>query len=147
MSLYKPYHLLLLAGLSLLVCALFSTNESINVHVHDTYVVMTHSFFYGTFAVLSFLFWSIYILTRRLLLSNLLTWLHVVLTLLAMALFICIPLFSYPRRYVDVTPWSGFNEFHRTNEIVVGSTIIFTVAQLMLVVNIVGGLFRRARRR
>ena len=148
MSIYRPYHLLLLAGIALFISALISTKETIDFHVHDTYIVATRSSFFWVLALFTYLLWSIYFLTRKVLLSNKLTWLHVVPTLVAIALFICLPHFSfYDRSYLDLTPWTTFNKFQGTREVSVIVAIIFIIAQLLLIVNLVGGVFNWVRKR
>jgi heme/copper-type cytochrome/quinol oxidase subunit 1 len=147
MSIYKPYHLLLLAALSLLISSFLSSKGTLDIHVHDTYFVIAHFEFNLALAILAFILWAIYMLTRNLPLSSLLTWIHVVLTLLALGLFISLPLFGYPEKYLDISPWGNFNELNRANEIVAVIIISFTLAQLILVVNIFRGLFRRLRKR
>jgi heme/copper-type cytochrome/quinol oxidase subunit 1 len=146
-SIYKPYHLLLIAALSLLISAFLSRKATIDLQFHDTYFVIDHVQFYLLLSVPVFILWGIYMFTRNILLSRPLTWIHVALSLLTIAVFICLPLFSYPARYVNVSPWRSFNEFHRVNEIVAGAAIVFTLAQLTLIFNIVGGLVRWLRRR
>jgi heme/copper-type cytochrome/quinol oxidase subunit 1 len=147
MSIYKPYQLLLLAALSLLISGFLSAKGTIDLHFHDTYFVIDHVQFYLILSLPAFVLWTIYLLTRNILLSHLMTWVHVALTLLAIGAFICLPLFSYPARYVDVSPWSTFNEFQTTNKIIAGIALIFTLARLILIVNIVGGIVRRLSRR
>jgi heme/copper-type cytochrome/quinol oxidase subunit 1 len=146
MFLYKPYQVLLLAALSLLIGGFLSAKGTIDLRFHDTYFVIDHVQFYLLLSIPAFILWTIYLLARNILLSQLMTWIHVALTLLAIGAFICLPLFSYPARYVDVSPWSTFNEFQRTNQIMAGIALIFTLAQLILIFNIVGGV-RRLRRK
>ncbi|MGZ3951335.1 MAG: hypothetical protein ACXVBZ_08060 [Flavisolibacter sp.] len=147
MSIRKPYHQLLLAGVSLLISASISTKETIDFHVHDTYIVVTRSSFYWVLAMLTYLLWAIYFLTRKVLLSNTLIWLHVVPTVIAIALFICVPFLSYPDRYVDLSPFSAFNRAYRATQLLVGAALVFMLAQVFLVVNIAGGVFNWLRRR
>ena len=141
MSIRKPYHLLLLAAVSLSISALFSVEETIDFHFHDTYFVVAHSSFDWILATLSYFLWGIYFLARKVLLSNTLTLLHVVPTLLAIALFVCLPFFSYRGRYVELSPYSAFNNFHKATQLVAASAIVFIIAQLFFVVNIFGGVF------
>ena len=144
MSIYKPYHLLLLAGLSLLISALIPTDQTLDIHVHDTYFVIAHSSLYWVFAIFTYFLWGVYVLARNTLFSNWLTWFHVVITLLTVAFFICLPFFGNLPGYIDVSSWLSFNKFQR---VLASIALLFIVAQLMLVMNIVGGLFIWLRNR
>ena len=147
MSIYRPYHLLLLAGIALLISALIPTEETMDLHVHDTYIVTTRSSFYWALAMLTYLLWGICFLTRKVLLSNTLTWLHVIPTLVVIVLFICLPLFSFHRRYLDLTPWSTFNELEGIKVVLASAAIVFIIAQILLIVNLVGGVFNWLRKK
>lgn len=141
MFIRKPYHLLLLAGISLFISALISTKETIDFHFHDTYFVVTGSFFYWVLAIIVYVLWGIYFLSRKVLHSNTLTWFHVVPTLIAIALFSCAPFFGYPGRFVDLSPFSAFGRIHRATQFLAVGAIVFIIAQFLLVVNIAGGVY------
>ena len=147
MTIYKPYHLLLLAGILFSIAALTSTKETVDIHVHDTYFVVTRSFLYWAFVILTYFLWGIYVLTGKFLFANVLTWLHVLLTLGTLILFISVPLFNYQKSYIDLNPWTSFNKFNLISKILAWVTIILLLAQAMFIVNIITGFVIMLKKR
>ena len=147
MFIYKPYHLLLLVSILLFIRALLSTKEMIDIHVHDTYIVTTFSFLYWILVLLTYFLWGIYVLTRNILFANVLTWVHVILTVGVLILFICVPLFNYKISYLDLSPWTSFNKFNSTSKILAWGAIILILVQLIFIVNIVGGMITWRKKR
>jgi hypothetical protein len=55
MFLNRPYHLFLLAGgVSLMISALIVKYDTIDIHIHDTYLVLTRSFLFWVLAILTY---------------------------------------------------------------------------------------------
>jgi hypothetical protein len=44
---------------------------------------------------------------------------------------------------MDPSPWSNFNRFQKVNQILAVSFIIFIITQVLLIVNVVGGVLKR----
>lgn len=83
----KPYELFGLMALLFFIISLFGSNKSIDLNFHDTYIVISNVSIFRGLAVLLLFIWSVYLLSRRILLSKILIWLHVALTLLAIFIF------------------------------------------------------------
>jgi drug/metabolite transporter (DMT)-like permease len=145
----QPYRLFLFAGLFFLMASfLVSEKLTMDVHLHDTYFVLTYSVVFLCFAFLAIVIWAFYQLTNRLRYSKKLTWAHVMLTIAAVLMFIGVIFWSNdstaPKQYFDI---SSFELFHwYRGSILCGAiaVFIFVVGQLLWLVNIIRGTMKRA---
>jgi len=148
----NPYHFLLLTGLVLVLSTFFlKEDRSIDIHVHDTYYVIAHGHVFYFLAFLVWVLWFLYLLTRKILFSTSLTWVHVVLTLLAILFLLFLlnvgaDIFnSRPVRYLDYSNWTTFNGFQRSNRWIAYTTGALLLGQITYVVNLVAGTVKRIR--
>jgi heme/copper-type cytochrome/quinol oxidase subunit 1 len=56
----KPYVIFIPIILILVIAGFFTTEETFDINIHDTYYVISHSYFYFLLAILSFLNFMIY---------------------------------------------------------------------------------------
>jgi heme/copper-type cytochrome/quinol oxidase subunit 1 len=147
MLLSKPYHLFLWAGLLLVLFSFVLPEQTVDIHVHDTYYVVDQPQILWMLAVVVYIFFGFYLLVQKLLLSQKLTWIHTTLTLLCIAGFICFPLFARYKNYVDFTSWTSFHRFEKSMVVVKGILLVFLTAQLLLLVNVIGGVIKKIQRR
>lgn len=139
-----PYHLFGVATL-LLLCAIFSSDLKklgfFDLHLYDTYFIVStiHLFIY--LAILLFVFWMIYVLTSKILLSRILTWLHIVVTIILAAIIIFI--IYAPNKAFNNSPdfrqWSSYPSQSRAIAIVI---LLWLSGQLLFLVNLVGGVLK-----
>jgi heme/copper-type cytochrome/quinol oxidase subunit 1 len=144
----KPYNLVGLMALLLLIVSLFSSNGAIDFNLHDTYFVIAGVNICLIIAGFLLIIWVIYIVSYRLLLSIVLTWVHVVATVLAGIMYLKYYLLSVsidgiPRRYYAFT---DFNAVKPIYVLLVVSAVIFITGQFIFLVNLLGGLIKRAFR-
>lgn len=148
----RPYNLLLPTAVLILIASFLTFAKTSNMHLYDTYFVvsMTHSFW--IIVMLLSLFWALYFLTRRLQLSNFLTWLNVILLIATSVSFVVLSLYfntSYeglggmPRRYYDYTAWNNFDLYDTQTKGVVFATLSFTFALIIFIVSVVLGLLKK----
>lgn len=79
----RPYNLLLLLAIVLLlVSILTNADKVIDIHIHDTMFVIAYRHFLWLLASVSISLWLLGLLTGKFLKSNILSWAHVVATVL-----------------------------------------------------------------
>jgi cytochrome c oxidase subunit I len=93
----------------------FAGTSTLDIHLHDTYIVFTNASWGVIFLVLSLLPFMCQLLLRNKVTCNkTLLGLHVLLTCIIMVVFFCCNRFSYqgiagtPRRYYDYTTWGDY---------------------------------------
>jgi cytochrome c oxidase subunit I len=146
----KPYGMLTLAAL-LVILVSFSLNGSIDIHLHDTYFVITQVHLFWAVALLLLLLAFFYRALEQILFSRWLTWLHIVPTLTGLALLV-FP-FRYqgftdmPRRYYEYSAWEAHQSFQGQNQILSLIIISWFLAQFLFLLHILLGLLRLFSRR
>ncbi|MGJ7031162.1 hypothetical protein [Niabella hirudinis] len=141
-----PYVLLLVTAIVLFIAGLFtSTKTTIDIHLHDTMLVVAQAHILGFAAFFLFLLWLIYMATHRILFSNKLTWFHILATLV---LLVFVLWYGYrhlngllvsPRRYTE-EPASFFSD---ANAVLVCSIAALIVVQLAFIINLLTGWYRK----
>jgi cytochrome c oxidase subunit 1 len=129
-------------------------NSTIDIHVHDTYFVIAHfhivmgvSAFFGMFA--GVYHWFPKMFGRYL--NNTLGYIHFWVTLVGAYLIFWpmhyMGLAGVPRRYLDFTLWTSFNQFADLNKFISVVTIIVFAVNLMFVFNFFYSMFKGRRLR
>jgi heme/copper-type cytochrome/quinol oxidase subunit 1 len=149
----KPYNLFLLIGFIFVVISLFvlSQHNSIDIHLHDTYFVITHTHFFWFLAILALFVWVLYLLTNKFLFSKALTWIHVIITILTLVFFALALYYGdnlsnlQPRRYYEYSSLDSFNDYDRYTKTIGTVLSILIFGQIIFVINVIVGLFKRKR--
>ncbi|WP_300601674.1 hypothetical protein [Niabella sp.] len=145
-----PFVLLPVTAILLFIAGLFtSNNEWINVHLPDTVFMMPRGHMMGFSAFFLFLLWLINIATYNILFSDKLIWFHILATL-AILSFVLLYTNIYPgelsgdppRRYIEggEERASGSQD---VNTILLCSSIVFVLVQLVFIANVLIGLYRK----
>jgi heme/copper-type cytochrome/quinol oxidase subunit 1 len=144
----KPFELFGLFALFFLLISFIPFKQQLDVNLHDSYFVFSIQSIFIICTIYFLLIWSMYLLTNRLLFSVRLIWIHFLITILPAIILIIIsmiklPLEGVPRRYYS------FDEFEKTKPvfnfyvIYSGTAITMLLGQLLLPINILGGLIKR----
>jgi hypothetical protein len=135
----------LVEALLLVILGFIARTSTIDIHLHDTYIVIYSRLICFALASVMFVYALIYFFTQRSLLISIFSWLHFWGTTASM----CLIFFYLPtetdipvvRRYIDMSLWQKFNW-----PVTLGIKV-FLIANAFLVVNLIGGLVKRIKRR
>jgi heme/copper-type cytochrome/quinol oxidase subunit 1 len=147
----KPYNLLLWTALFLVLTSFFilKQNNSVDIHLHDTYFVIAHTHVFWLLAIVALIVWILYLLTNKILYSKALTWTHIIITMLTLLLFALNLFFDngfinpVPRRYYDYSNWNSFNNYTTLTKAIGISIFVLLLGQFIFVINFIMGLFKR----
>ena len=150
---HKPYRILILGAiLTFIVGQLLIDNSFLDIHLHDKYFVFSSTNYIWFPTVLLLILWILYKTTNKLLYSQQLSWIHILLSTFLASFFAISPyvlsnsyegLAGMPRRYLDFEESSITSFFRKMNktEIIIFSILIF--GQLLYLVNLTLGLLRK----
>lgn len=145
--LLKPYHLLILTALLLLISSFFVSNQSVDIHFYDTYYVIDAAWLFWGLIVILITAWLLYKVTKRILFSPFLTWIHILVTILTAVLIVSFLLWG------DLTQASinnevssqDFESYQRRNRRIAFVIAALLLGQLPYFINLIVGFIKRAR--
>lgn len=113
--------------------------DTIDIHVHDTYYIIARGHILFGFGCLLLLIWLIYQMAKSKLYSELLTKIHVFITLAAIAILLFL-LYLFPQKtFVDLS------SIRNHNNLLEAIILLLTLIQIVLPLNIILGLFSRKK--
>ena len=148
----QPYHLLVPIIILILVLSLFvGWSLTTDIHTHDTYYIIPTRYFIQAYAVFLILLWCIYRFTNKLLLSSIVTWVHLGITIILVITLVGFTFWpgivsgaGMPRRYID---YSDFDAFKRLNNFLTAMTLALLFSQALYIINLAGGLLFKKKSR
>ena len=138
----------------ILICVLqiFYGNTALDIHLHDTYFVMSYSYplFFVALAFAIFVatyYWFDKIFKRQM--NYTLGYIHFWVSFLGSS-FLLLPmqyiqLVGMPRRYYDYSDSNSFNAFNNQNTFISIVTLLLVIAQLLFVFNFCYSIFRKPK--
>jgi heme/copper-type cytochrome/quinol oxidase subunit 1 len=147
-----PYNLFLLASMIVWLMSAAKTSSIIDIHFYDTYIILPGrmGMWIATF-ILLFL-WTLYLLTKQILYSKMLIWIHVMGTITCVLAIIWLMdllavsgLAGTPRRYYAVNDDPAYKLFNSPTEAMNCLLGLLLLMQLLFLLNLALGLYRKRR--
>ena len=145
----KPYKLLLWAAFALVLASFFITSDSVDIHLHDTYFIIAVKHLFWALGLIAVIIWALYKLTFEFLFSRLLTWVHIIATIITLIILVLV-IYSgdslsspKPRQYYDYSNWNSLNTYNQYAKTLGILLSIVLIGQVAYLINLIGGLIKR----
>ncbi|MBX3255373.1 MAG: hypothetical protein KF862_14625 [Chitinophagaceae bacterium] len=120
--------------------------------MRDTYFVFPLTYFVWTLSVTLLVIWLQYLVTKNILYSKTLIWIHIIFTIVGCFFILTIPYFltnayeglaGMPRRYYDIGQSKTYQFFGKLTTTAVVFAFILVAGQLTYLINLAIGLTKR----
>jgi hypothetical protein len=141
----QPYILFFYAAILLILVSFLLKNQTVYFHLHDTYYVIGKKDVLLVFALIVSILWILYLLFRIILYSVMMTWIHVMVSLVAVVIII---VFISIHKYYDLSgiiKYRGrpyIREYNSNVQILTYSAILLFVVQIVFLINLMAGLIK-----
>ncbi len=136
----KPYSLFIIVAIFQVLVSFFINNYSFDIRMHDTYFVFAIAHVLILLSFLCMFYWTIYKFTTAILYSAILSWLHIIFTLLTFLFIALLVVFNNSLIEKLSNDFSLFSIYKSIYFIVF---FVFVIAQLLLFINLTGGIIKR----
>jgi hypothetical protein len=145
-----PYNLLLLTSFVLAVMPLLFEGQSEIIYIFNTSIFIASEAFLWIFACIFLSGWIIYLMTGKFLLTEILTWIHISITITIVVFWITLRVWGYKYPSDELQGYL-FRVVLRNTPVEMKLSLlwksIFIISQLVYVVNLAGGFIKKKWRR
>jgi hypothetical protein len=134
-----PNSLFFFIGLGFIALSYIWHTGTIDIHVHDTMIVITSGLFYRGVAAILLFFWISYSVAQVLIFSRWLVWLHLFLCVIAMAIFTILT--AGPSVYSR--PGSPFMSYKMAYKLATTFNVVLVSGQLVFLLNMIAGTIKK----
>ncbi len=149
-KIHSSHVFLFVTSVMLILIGFFQPDKTVDIHIHDTYFVISNPHYYFGMGLLLLLITVIVFLTKSVAWKSSLMWLHTVATAVIFLFLALIPIIfsaglaGEPRRYYDL---SGspllWNRHENLSNCLQLGLLLLLIAQLLFVINICIGLIKK----
>jgi hypothetical protein len=137
------YNFLGIIGLLLFGASFFVPFNIADIQIQGKYFVFEMDNVFRTVACTLLALFTIYTFSKRILYSNSLSWMHVILTLLSLTVFIIL---IYGASEAYRPGFSAWSSFEKNNRHMIITLMLFLLAQVLFLINILAGTFKLPKR-
>jgi cytochrome c oxidase subunit 1 len=148
----EPFVLFAIGALCLLISCIISGNASVDIHLHDTYYIISYfsivvlgSFLFGIFCTFYYLFPRIFRRDLNISLSRFHFWITYIGLNLLFSMFsirYTDQIINEPRRYVEYSGWASYQHYEYFNRNILITVILVLAAQILFIFNIINSLIK-----
>src|SRR5687767_4244247 len=135
----SPHHLLVVTGLVLVLISFFlNEKQTFDIHLHDTYFIIVLGHVFWLFAIIVAFLWTLYLVSRKVLYSTRLTWLHVVMTVMTVLLILFLVYLQGNISNQSSGTYLDFNYLRaldRNRRFIAYSSIVLILVQITFLIN------------
>jgi hypothetical protein len=143
---FKTYNFLVLLATLLLAVSFFIPVSSLDINFHDTYYMMTNIQFIRFWVILLFILALFYRLLARYMAWDILSWLHILLSILLLLAYLYVQ-YSYIKSLavIELTKEGSIAYLKRFNTQLAALAMGFLLVQLLPIINLIVGSIKRRR--
>jgi cytochrome c oxidase subunit I len=142
----RHYLLIYAVGLVLLSLLTNLKNKAIDIHLHDTYFVITFSYILYTLSLFLIFLWVLYHLLNYYFFSDTLSNIHITGTLVCVVAFIVLHFTTVDnmrRSFIDFSQWNSFQQHDPIAKWYQYGTMAFIILQFLFLLNLVLGIIKK----
>ena len=130
-------------GLILIIINFFTNDITVDIHIHNTYFIIAN--YFAIIGLLLLFLWLLIALTKSLVWQKSLSRIHILLSVLILIFWASLPLWYNSLWNHSRSPYTytDFYRFRRFEGLMSVSLLIFLLAQVIFIFNLIAGLVRR----
>lgn len=148
----EPIILFAMGALCLIISFIISGKASMDIHLHDTYYIISYfsivlffSFLFGIFCTIYYLFSGIFRRDLNILLSRFHFWITYIGLNLLFSIRYTDLIINEPLRYAEYSSWVSYQHFEYFYRYILVTVIFVLVAQLLFIFNIINSLIKETK--
>lgn len=142
----KPYNILVPMMIALLVFSLFTMNTVVDIHLHDTFIVLSWSYIFWLFTICLLVIFLLYKATYKILYSRFLSWMHIIATILTIAAFLLSDIWIYDAGHTFFTsPLSNktVEQWVYLSKVLEATLLAVIATQFIYLINLIIGIIKK----
>jgi cytochrome c oxidase subunit I len=153
----KSYQFFLITAVLIFLSSFFVSNQALDIHMHDTYLIISWSHIYWGLVLMLLFLWILYVCMNQWMYSKRLSLIHIILTittivLIVVMLFMILQQFhkglaGMPRHYYDYgnSYLNTYYSLRKSQQTLTLIAVILSFGQIIFPINLIVGIIKIMR--